>query len=945
VGDVAYGFEMAELTKDEFGAECDDDAGLEAAWQEAEENRLEAEREYNETERRREENPGACEQARRGGRPKDQRLRMLSSERTRMLLSKFKTEGRPGALTRCDLQISPRSADVTLAEIAQHFQESNVTNVEIVTRGFSCWLNAERSTEDHPESTYGAIMLYGVDGGEVLLVNTTGMHTVPIMRNVRANALLQKIKKDDFIKVGFSIFERTPREFGGLIETILTIVGLLIIGVAFAFPPPFYVQFVVEEKALGIKGQMLVSGVRGVNYWIANWIFDLIPWLVSVTLTVLVFWSFELSQLFADGVFGVFCATMLAFVLHQVPFAYVLGQLFSDPYNAIIAVFGLNFIAFGVYIVWQSTMYGGRLDSGYGGLAEALTPVLRLHPNFCMSEALNIALTVQRTLENNPPSEISDEDKLMCQEQLAEGEVPRWGCAESLWDWSACGGAIYTSFAYSILMMAGVLILEVLSQTPSAVFAYQKTQDAKKLPTVAEDEEDDAVREEKRKVHAGEKTGPIEVKGVRKSYAMGRMGRGGHHHAVKDISWSCNTGDVFGLLGVNGAGKTTMFQMLSGILVQNEGSVKIAGNDMLTTPGMKKARNVIGYCPQHNPLIPIMTVRETVEMYGMFKGLSGKELAEARDLWIAAMDLKNHEWKLAGNLSGGNKRKLCVATAMIGDPEIILLDEPSAGMDPEARRFMWDVIAEITQTRKQATVVLTTHSMEECEALCNKITIMVNGSFRCIGTHKEVKELYGQGQELSLKLEAPTKIEVAALQSKWSSDGVLDMTTVTREKLATWADTNDPWLAQAVRSAVAPFPDATPEAIASATVISEWYINAGNAKKMLAWAKRLDESVEWSAWASTTFRFKLLGGHQLTALFDNMYRNKERLHMTEYAVSPTSLEQIFHSFAKEQTGSTEGQGVYDNSKEKALAELLSAVSPEDPKYQVAAGQANVSSAA
>merc|ERR1719440_214254 len=323
-------------------------------------------------------------------------------------------------------------------------------------------------------------------------------------------------------------------------------------------------------------------------------------------------------------------------------------------------------------------------------------------------------------------------------------------------------------------MMVLVMGLEILSQTPSAVFAYQKANDAKTVPTVHDDEEDDAVREEAKKVNAGAKTGPIEVKGVRKTYAIpGKCGKKAHHHAVKNISWACETGDVFGLLGVNGAGKTTMFQQLSGILVQNEGKINIAGNDMLTASGLKKARNVLGYCPQHNPLVPIMTVRETMEMYGMIKGLSGKELSNARDLWIEAMDLYSHQWKLAGNLSGGNKRKLCVAIAMIGDPEIILLDEPSAGMDPEARRFMWNVVAEIAQTRKQATVVLTTHSMEECEALCNKVTVMVNGSFRCFGTHKEVKDLYGAGRQLTVKLESATKEDLLDLQAKWKSDGLI----------------------------------------------------------------------------------------------------------------------------------------------------------------------------
>jgi ABC-type multidrug transport system ATPase subunit len=945
VGDVAYGFEMKTLTDEELIAECDADEGLAVTWAEAEEERIEAEREFNETEKRREENPQACVEQNRRGRPKDSRLRMLQESRVRKLLSKFKTEGRPGPLSRCDLDISPRSdKNATLADIAAFMQSRNVTAEEL-TRGFSCWLNAARSAEDKQESTYGAIMLYGTDDGEILLVNTTGMHTVPIMRNVRANALLQKISKEDFIKVGFSIFERTPREFGGLVETVLTIVALLLLGFAFAFPPPFYVAFIVEEKALGIKGQMLVSGVRGANYWIANWIFDIIPWTVATSLVVLLFWSFELNAFFEEGMFEIFLASMLAFVLHQVPFAYCLGQLFADPSNAIIVVLVINLLTFALYAIWQSTMYGGRLDSGYRALAEWSTMLLRLHPNFCMAESLNIGRTVLGRLEATPADEVTEDDKALCLEELAAGDRSRWDCAESAWAWEAAGGPIYTSFAYSILMMVGVMALEVLGQTPNVVFGYQKSNDAKKLPMVHDDEEDDAVREEKRQVNAGLKTGPIEVKSVRKSYALGKCGRGGHHHAVKNISWACETGDVFGLLGVNGAGKTTMFQQLSGILVQNEGSIKIAGNDMLTASGLKKARNVLGYCPQHNPLVPIMTVRETVEMYGMIKGLSGPELAEARDLWIAAMDLKKHEWKLAGNLSGGNKRKLCVAVAMIGDPEIILLDEPSAGMDPEARRFMWDVIAEITQTRKQATVVLTTHSMEECEALCNKITIMVNGSFRCIGTHKEVKELYGQGQELQLKLDAPTKIEVAALQSKWNADGVLVESSVNREKLATWADSHDPWLAKAVRSAISPFPEPSPDSNASATVLSEWYINAGNAKKVMAWVKRLDASAEWTGWASTTFRFKLLGGGNLTQLFDNMYKNKERLHMMEYAVSPTSLEQIFHSFAKEQTGSTEGQGVYDNSKELALRDLLSSVAPEDASLHAGSGNANVSSAA
>jgi hypothetical protein len=209
--------------------------------------------------------------------------------------------------------------------------------------------------------------------------------------------------------------------------------------------------------------------------------------------------------------------------------------------------------------------------------------------------------------------------------------------------------------------------------------------------------------------------------------------------------------------------------------------------------------------------------------------------------------------------------------------------------------------------------------------------------------------LYGQGRELSLKLRVPTKEEVVNLQSKWSADGVSKEAErrgsvterrgsvgggaqsappgmITRQKLATWADGQDPWLGKAVRGPIAPFPEDTDDSQASAAVLGEWYLNACNAKPILEWVKQLDSSAEWLAWAGTTFRFKIFGGGTLPALFDNMYKSKDRLKMNEYAVMPTSLEQIFHAFAKEQTGSTEEQGVYSNDKEKALQELFASVS-------------------
>ena len=120
------------------------------------------------------------------------------------------------------------------------------------------------------------------------------------------------------------------------------------------------------------------------------------------------------------------------------------------------------------------------------------------------------------------------------------------------------------------------------------------------------------------------------------------------------------------------------------------------------------------------------------------------------------MGLTKYKDRVAGSYSGGNKRKLQVAIALIGNPPVIFLDEPSAGMDPEARRFMWKIIERISKFKKYSSVILTTHSMEEAEGLCNRIAIQVAGTLKCIGTVQHLKNRFGQGYELEIKLKDPT---------------------------------------------------------------------------------------------------------------------------------------------------------------------------------------------
>ena len=223
--------------------------------------------------------------------------------------------------------------------------------------------------------------------------------------------------------------------------------------------------------------------------------------------------------------------------------------------------------------------------------------------------------------------------------------------------------------------------------------------------------------------------------------------------AVNNISFSLDYGEVFGFLGINGAGKTTTFKCLSNEIFPTSGTIYIDNKEI--TSNFNKIRNLIGYCPQFNAIFDYLTVYENLEFYGLIKGAKKNKINDIVNALIEEMNLTKFKNKISGNLSGGNKRKLSVAIALICNPPIILLDEPSTGMDPEARRFMWDVIQKVSLNQKKSTIIMTTHSMEEAETLCKKIWILINGQFKCLSTIDEIKENFGYGYEINLQINTP----------------------------------------------------------------------------------------------------------------------------------------------------------------------------------------------
>ena len=171
---------------------------------------------------------------------------------------------------------------------------------------------------------------------------------------------------------------------------------------------------------------------------------------------------------------------------------------------------------------------------------------------------------------------------------------------------------------------------------------------------------------------------------------------------------------------------------------------------------LEKIRHYIGYCPQFDTLIGNLTAFEHLQLYAKLKGINPKYHKYLIDQMIDRMKLRNYRDVIAKTYSGGNKRKLSVAIALLGRPPIILLDEPSSGMDPSSRRFMWNIINEISTKRKQSSIILTTHSMEEAEALANKLAIMVEGHIKTIGPVSFLKDKFGKDFEIAVKVKIMT---------------------------------------------------------------------------------------------------------------------------------------------------------------------------------------------
>lgn len=218
----------------------------------------------------------------------------------------------------------------------------------------------------------------------------------------------------------------------------------------------------------------------------------------------------------------------------------------------------------------------------------------------------------------------------------------------------------------------------------------------------------------------------IEVKNLTKKF--------GHFISVDKISFSVTQGEVFGFLGANGAGKSTTIKMLCGILEPTSGDALVGGYSILKDSD--KVKNLIGYMSQKFSLYSDLTVEENIRFFGGVYGLGNDKLSERMDWILEISDLKDRKDTLTQNLSTGYKQRLALGCAVIHEPKIVFLDEPTGGVDPISRRNFWDLINSLSQ--KGITVFVTTHYLDEAE-FCNRIMMIDSGKIIAGGTPTELK--------------------------------------------------------------------------------------------------------------------------------------------------------------------------------------------------------------
>jgi len=387
-------------------------------------------------------------------------------------------------------------------------------------------------------------------------------------------------------------------------------------------------------------------------------------------------------------------------------------------------------------------------------------------------------------------------------------------------------------------------------------------------------------------------------------------------HAVKGVSFSVHGGEVFGLLGHNGAGKTSALKCLVGEANTTAGDVHVGGSNMERNTG--SARRNIGYCPQFDALMELLSVRDHLDLIAPLKGLPSSAVGEA----LRSFKLEGMAHRRADLLSGGNRRKLSAAIALIGSPSLAILDEPSCGLDPAARRALWGAVHSAVAGATVlpgsggrcvggSAVLLTTHSMEEAEALSTRLGIMAEGRLLTVGTSQQIKQRHGACHELCLTLRPETPETLAkSLQQLGGGTALRPEMPLALQSVAPLIEADAAKKRAYARARCIVRAQIEAVGHVEASVLAEWWLQQTRGEAIDAFLRQLvGDGVDLAENFGPYWRFRLPhGGCGLPDLFRHLEETGKPLGIAEYMLTQATLEQIFNGIAGEAEEVSEGFG-------------------------------------
>uniref|UniRef100_A0A8C1ZZU7 P-type phospholipid transporter n=1 Tax=Cyprinus carpio TaxID=7962 RepID=A0A8C1ZZU7_CYPCA len=581
-----------------------------------------------------------------------------------------------------------------------------------------------KNISDYLVKTYPKLIKTSLKSKYWVWYNNKGWHAMVSFMNVANNAILRAYlpphaNPSEYgitaINHPLNLTKEQLSEVTVLTTSVDAVVAICVI-FAMSFIPASFILYLIQERVTKAKHLQFVSGVSPLVYWVANFFWDMMNYSVSTAMVVGIFVGFDKKCYTSPTNLPALVALLCLYGWSVTPMMYPMSYMFNVPSTAYVSLSCINLF---IGINSSAITFILELFENNRSLLmfnEVLKKVLLVFPHFCLGRGLID----------------------MAMNQAVTDVYARFGEEFSMdpFRWNFVGKNLFCMAVEGFVYFIFNLLIQYHFFLDYWVSYYGKSP--------VKDEDEDVAQERERIYKGGNKNDILLIRDLSKTYRRRKR------PAVNKICVGVPSGECFGLLGVNGAGKTTTFKMLTGDTDVTSGEASVAGYSILTN--ILDVHQNMGYCPQFDAIDELLTGREHLYLYARLRGIPESEISRVAEWGVQKLGLSEYAGNCAGTYSGGNKRKLSTAIAMIGCPPLVLLDEPTTGMDPHSRRFLWTAILSII--RDGRAVVLTSHSMEECEALCTRLAIMVNGTFKCLGTIQHLKYKFGGGYVVTMKIKA-----------------------------------------------------------------------------------------------------------------------------------------------------------------------------------------------